>query len=299
MGLLLSTPLTVCIVVLGRYVPQFEFLNTLLGDEPVLPQDARLYQRLLAGDQEEVSQFVDEYLAEHPAAEFYDRVLVPALNQAQTDAQAGNLGSDRQQFILQTTRTLVDELRERPARELIPDAAADAFVENAPTDVPAAPPARIHPEELPLRVLIVPVKTEADELAGDMLAHLFALGDVGSKTLSHKALANEVLDAVAADEVGIVCLSLVRPFAVMQARYLTKRLRKRFPQLKVLIGLWDSKRPSVGSHRNLQTVQADWVVESFGGALAEICPLVHCLPNPALESTPENALRAAETVPAA
>ncbi len=107
-GLLLSTPLTVCIVVLGRYVPQLEFLNTLLGDEPVLPQDARLYQRLLAADQEEVSQVVDEYLAEHPVAEFYDRVLIPTLNQTQTDAQQGNLGIDRQESILQTTRILVD-----------------------------------------------------------------------------------------------------------------------------------------------------------------------------------------------
>lgn len=139
-GLLLSTPLTVCIVVLGRYVPQLEFLNTLLGDEPVLPQDSRLYQRLLAADQEEVSQLVDEYLVEHPVAEFYDRVLIPALNQAQTDAQQGNLGSDRQEFILQTTRTLVDDLRERPAREMIPDAAGKAVDEGTQVDATVVPP---------------------------------------------------------------------------------------------------------------------------------------------------------------
>ncbi len=84
----------------------------------------------------------------------------------------------------------------------------------------------------------------------------------------------------------------------MQARYLTKRLRARFPQIKILIGLWDSKRPSVGSHRNLQTVHADWMVESLGEALSEICPLAHCLPNPALEATPEDALQVAQVVPA-
>ena len=191
-------------------------------------------------------------------------------------------------------RTLVDELRERPARELIPDAVEEVVNATAPV----APPAPVHPEELPLRVLIVPVKTAADELAGGMLAHLFMLGGVGSKTLSHKALANEVLDSVAADEVGIVCPSLVRPFAVMQARYLTKRLRTRFPQIKILIGLWDSKRLSVGSHRNLQTVHADWVVTSLGEALSEVCPLAHCLPNPAFEGTPKAALQVAQVVPA-
>ncbi len=88
-GLLLSTPLTVCIVVLGRYVPQLEFLHTLLGDEPVMPLDARLYQRLLALDQEEVSELVDEYLEDHTPIQFYDEVLLPALNQAQIDARHG------------------------------------------------------------------------------------------------------------------------------------------------------------------------------------------------------------------
>ena len=301
-GLLLSTPLTVCIVVLGRYVPQLEFLHTMLGDEPVLPQDARLYQRLLAADQEEVSQLVDEYLAGHPVAEFYDAVLIPTLNQAQTDAQQGNLGTDRQEFILQTTHTLVDELRERPSEELIPKAAVEAAIESAETDVtktiPTLPAAPAHAEDLPLRVLILPVKHAADELAGDMLSHLLTLGGVGSKVLSHKALANEALDAFTHCEADIVCLSLIRPFAVMQARYVAKRLRSRYPQLKILIGLWDVKRPAVGSRKNLQTVHADWVVESLGDAILQVCPIVHCLPNPALEATSEDALKAAQNLPA-
>ncbi len=295
MGLLLSTPLTVCIVVLGRYVPQLEFLHTLLGDEPVLPQDARLYQRLLAADQEEISQLVDEYLAEHPVAEFYDSVLIPTLNQAQTDAQQGSLGEDRQDFILQTTHTLVAELRERPTVELIPKAAVKAVAESAGATpdkaVSALPAVAAHAEDLPLRVLILPVKNAADELAGEMLSHLLTLGGVGSKVLSYKVLANEAVDTFAACEADIVCLSLVRPFAVMQARYLAKRMRTRYPQLKIVIGLWDTKRPAVGSRRNLQTVHADWVAESLGDAITQICPLVHCLPNPALEPTPEDAVR--------
>ena len=302
-GLLLSTPLTVCIVVLGRYVPQLEFLHTLLGDEPVLPQDARLYQRLLASDQEEISLLVDEYLAGHPVAEFYDSVLIPTLNQAQTDAQQGSLDADRQDFILQTTHTLLDELRERPSAELIPKAAVEAAAETSETRVSQATPVTTVPlaraEDFPLRVLILPVKNAADELAGDMLAHLLTLGGVGSKVLSSKALVNEALDAFANCDADIVCLSLVRPFAVMQARYLAKRLRTRYPRLKILIGLWDSKRPAVGSRRNLQTVHADWVVESLGDAISQVCPIVHCLPNPALEATPEDAVRAAQPKPAA
>ncbi len=295
-GLLLSTPLTVCIVVLGRYVPQLEFLHTLLGDEPVLPQDARLYQRLLAADQEESSRLVDEYLAGHPVAEFYDEVLIPTLNQAQTDAQQGSLGPDRLEWILQTTHILLDELRDRPAEELMPRAAADAAEREEKTGEPAAsalPPVPLQAGDLPLRVLILPVKTAADELAANMLSHLLTLGAVGSKVLSHKALVNEAVDALAECEADMVYLSLARPFAVLQARHLAKRLRTRYPQLKIGIGLWDSKRPAAGSRRNLQTVHADWVVESLGEAISQVCPVAHCLPNPALEATPQEAVQAA------
>ena len=133
-------------------------------------------------------------------------------------------------------------------------------------------------EALPVRVLIMPVKTEEDELAGMMLAHLMALGGVGSETLSAKTLANETLEAVAAKGVSVVCLSAVRPFAVMQARYLAKRLRAQFPDLKILVGLWDGKRPAAGSHRNLQSAPADWVVDTLAQAISEVCPVVHCGP---------------------
>ncbi len=280
-GLLLSTPMTVCIVVLGRYVPQLAFVHTLLGDEPVLPQDARLYQRLLAADQEEVSVVVDEYLAEHPLVEFYDAVLLPALNLAQNDARQGNLAEDRQEFILQTVHTLVDELRDRPPEALLPVATANDTAEEPAAEAKEdpAPAASARPEpalDLQPRVLIVPVKTELDEVAGTMFAHLLALGKVGSEVLSAKALVNEALQAVDRLQVEVVCLSALRPFQVMQARHLAKRLRARFPELKILIGLWDSKRPSVGAHRNLQTVHADWVVETMAEALMQVCPVVRC-----------------------
>ena len=276
-GLLLSTPLTVCIVVLGRYVPQMAFLHTLLGDEPVLAPESRLYQRLLAFDQEEVSQVVDEYLAAHPVVDFYDQVLVPALNQAQKDAQLGNLGEDRQAFVRQTVATLVEELHERPAETLAASPATEAGPAAAPT-VPAA--------GLPVRVLIVPVKTDADELAARMLAHLFELGSVGSEVLPVRALANEALEAIAERGVDLVCLSALRPFAVMQARYLAKRVRARFPHVKILVGLWDSKKPAETARDNLESARPDWIVHTLAEAISQVCPVAHCQPCAALEPTP-------------
>ena len=278
-GLLLSTPLTVCIVVLGRYVPQMAFLHTLLGDEPVLAPESRLYQRLLAFDQEEVSQVVDEYLAAHPLVDFYDQVLVPALNQAQKDSHLGNLGEDRQSFVRQTVATLVDELHERPAETLTPPAAS----EDGRASVP--PPA--DPAALPVRVLIVPVKTDLDELAARMLAHLFELGSVGSLVLPVRALVNEVLDTVAERGVDLVCLSALRPFAVMQARYLAKRLRARFPQVKILVGLWDAKKPAEAAQHNLESAKPDWIVNKLAEAISQACPVARCQPCAALASAAE------------
>ena len=274
-GLLLSTPLTVCIVVLGRYVPQMAFLHTLLGDEPVLAPESRLYQRLLAFDQEEVSQVVDEYLATHPVVDFYDQVLIPALNQAQKDAHLGNLGEDRQTFVRQTVATLIEEMHERPAETLAaPSAGEDGH--------PAAPPAVHAP--LSVRMLIVPVKTDGDEMAGKMLAHLLELGGVGSEVVSARALAHEALDLIAERKVDLVCLSALRPFAVMQARYLAKRIRARFPQVKIVIGLWDGKKSSEAARNNLESAKPDWIVNTLAEAISQVCPVAHCQPCAALES---------------
>ena len=284
-GLLLSTPLTVCIVVLGRYVPQLEFLHRLLGDEAVVPVEARLYQRLLALDEEESSQLVDDYLTQHSVGEFYDDVLIPTLNQAQLDARQGNVSEDRRQFIRQTVRTLLDDLRDRPAEALAPVPPGKDGEKTVRAI--SAPEPKIPRADLPVKVLIVPVKTEEDELAGIMLAHLFTLAAVGSETLSAKTLANEALETVAAKGVSLVCLSAVRPFAVMQARYLVKRLRTRFPDLKILVGLWDSRRPAIGSRRNLDSAPADWVTETLAGAISESCPVIHCHDSPALATGDE------------
>src|SRR6185295_4908973 len=84
-GLVLSTPLTVCVVVLGRYVPHLSFLHILLGDEPVLEADAHLYQRLLALDQAEPRTIVENYLKTNPLIDLYDSVFIPALNLAEQD----------------------------------------------------------------------------------------------------------------------------------------------------------------------------------------------------------------------
>jgi predicted PurR-regulated permease PerM len=110
-GLLLATPLTVCLVVIGKYVPQLQFLDILLGDEPSLEPPARVYQRLLALDQEEAAELAQTYLTESGSLErVYDDVLLPALAMAEQDRHKGKIDEEREAFINQSMRDMIDEL---------------------------------------------------------------------------------------------------------------------------------------------------------------------------------------------
>ena len=108
-GLLLATPLTVCLLVIGKHVPQLSFLHIMLGNEPVFEPKRRVYQRLLAGDQEEASESVDDYLEQRPLVEVYDTLLIPALALAETDWHHGELDEARHKFILQSLKELIHE----------------------------------------------------------------------------------------------------------------------------------------------------------------------------------------------
>src|SRR5258706_2960114 len=123
-GLLLSTPLTVLIAVTGKYVPQLEFLNILLGDEPALAPKYRFYQRLLAEDVEEADELLAEYLAEKPVVQVYDEVVLPAMSLAEHDWHNDRLDQAKQAAIRQAIRDLVEEVGEKPRK--VPDAPTDA-----------------------------------------------------------------------------------------------------------------------------------------------------------------------------
>ncbi len=162
-GLLLATPLTVCLLVIGKHVPQLTFLDTLLGDEAVFETKTRVYQRLLAGDQEEASELVEESFEHSPLVEVYDTVLIPALAMAETHWHRGDLNEDRYKFMVQSLKETVADLGERQQElklEAGKNAASDAGAESNP----------VSPSDSSrLCILCLPARDEADELAGIML----------------------------------------------------------------------------------------------------------------------------------
>ena len=133
-GLILSTPLTVCLILMGRYVPQLSFLEVLLGDEPVLPVEAHFYQRLLALDPDEAALIAENDLKEKPIGSFYDTVLIPALAMAEQDRHLNTLDATTADFISQSTRDLIEELGERPLETASLDLTKNGGTKNGGTN---------------------------------------------------------------------------------------------------------------------------------------------------------------------
>jgi predicted PurR-regulated permease PerM len=234
-GLFLSTPLTVCLVVLARHIPQLSFLHILLGDEPVLSPEARYYQRLLATDQNEARQVLENYLKEKPLIDLYDFVLVPALNLAEQDRHSNNLDESSERFVCQSTKEIIEELAETPVRQ--PEA-SEPEDEVSLSDRPAVPLLSPTNSSSAARVVCVPARDEADEIVGIMLAQLLERAGHSSVSISIGTTA-EMLTQVAEEKPDLVCISALPPFALGHARALHKKLHAQLPDVKILVGMWN------------------------------------------------------------
>lgn len=224
-GLILSTPLTVCLVLLGRYVPQLSFLEVILGDEPALRPEELFYQRLLAMDQDEARNIVEIQLKEKSLESLYETVLIPALRLAEEDRHMDAYGERTSEFISQSTRELIDDLGDRVARQ-------DA--ENQVKETSARSDRRLFDRE----IVCVPARDEADELVGMMFSQVLRQAGYGATYLAIGTV-DEMLERVGKGNYRIALVSALPPFAVGQARSLCKRMRARFPDLVIVIGLWE------------------------------------------------------------
>jgi predicted PurR-regulated permease PerM/methanogenic corrinoid protein MtbC1 len=250
-GLLMATPLTVCLVVIGRYVPQLQFLDVLLGDQPPLPVEAQVYHRLLAMDSSEVGAVLESCMKERTVAQFYDGVLIPALILAERDRHRGELSPERQEFIDTTIRDWIDELAGRTV------AAVKLGLRTAVGQATAE------------RLVCVPAHDVADELAGHMFAQLAVRG--GTPHVLEAGMArSEVLRRLAELGAEQVFISALAPFAYTQAREVCKGLRSHFPKLRIVVALWDLRAEADRYRRRLTAAGADEVVATLEEAVRAI-----------------------------
>ena len=253
-GLILSTPLTLCLILAGRYFPQLGFLEVLLGDEPVLRPEQMYYQRLLAMDQDEARNVAGDYLRDRTLDDFYQSVLIPALRLAEEDRHSDALGDRSSEFISQTTRELIDDLGERIVSPEVAEsdpALSDTTIETA-------------------SVVCVPARDEADELVGMMLAQLLRQkGFHRARSLTIGSV-EEMLAQVGEGGFSIVCVSALPPFAVGQARSLCKHLRARFPEIAIVVGLWGFTGGVPRAQERVGSACTDAVCTSLSEAMLQI-----------------------------
>jgi predicted PurR-regulated permease PerM len=266
-GLILSTPLTVCVVVLGRHIPQLSFLHILLGDEPVLAAEAQIYQRLLAMDQSEAQSIVGQSLKGKPLVELYDSVLIPALNMAEQDRHKGAIDAAREEFLFLSIHEMIVEFSEYQL--------ADGSPENSAPMADAA-------ERPNARILCIPAHDRADEVTAAMLAQL--LEQQGFPTLSFSVDGSSPNDWLALIEAGrsdIVCISALPPYAFAPARAMCKQIRERFPKLRIIVGVWGFAGDTNKAKARFERTQPDRLSTSLAEALAHVQELTRPAPEPA------------------
>jgi predicted PurR-regulated permease PerM len=208
-GLLLATPLTVCLAVLGKYVPSLGFLDLLLGDKPPIAPEQRFYQRLLAGDETELFAFVEEYTDRQEFAELFDQMIVPALRQGEQDYSSGTISREERQELFQRVRDALGSI--------------DGFNFAEGGEFGAC--------------VIVPSRSEGDELAAHMMAFLLQKRGVRGSVVSHRSLASEVAARLGDGKNPWLCVSAVSPISGRNGEVLLRRLASS-GGLRTILGLW-------------------------------------------------------------
>lgn len=212
-GLILSGPLTVCLLVLGRHVRRFEFLAVLLGDEPPLEPKVAFYQRLAARDQDEAAEVALAAATESGPDAAFDAVLLPALCLARRDHDEGDLDPSDLRFVVRGTREIAEEVSELRA----------PLIESAEDRV---------------RVLVCPARDEAEHVAAELFARTLDPNRWDVKVAGDETLASELVELVATFRPAVVVIGTLPPGGVTHARYLLARLRQRFPAVKLVVGRW-------------------------------------------------------------
>jgi len=233
-GLLLSTPLTMCFVVLGRHVESLKFLDVMLGDQPALSFEESLYLRMLAEDPDEAADEAEAFLKENSLSAYYDEVAARALMLAQADVNRGVLDPLRQSRICEAIKGLIHNL-------------ADRKDEDAAGEAEPPPTWRNHP------VLCVAGRGPLDEGAALLLVDMLGKYGLGARVVSSDETSAAHIDQLPIDGVRLVCVSYLEPGTFKNARYQVRRLKKHFPEVVMMAIFWGL---SEDNSRYLDSIEA-------------------------------------------
>jgi predicted PurR-regulated permease PerM len=243
-GLVLATPLTVCLVVLGRHVERFAFLDVMLGDRPALLPSELFYQRMLAEDPAEAVDKAEEFLKERSLSAYYDDVALPGLQLAQNDLARGGLDRQQTEVIKQAVIEVVDDLEDEEDRTPVGgatrDAEAAAAVESASERIADLPV--LAKEELTAAwqgtILCAAGRSPLDEAAATMLAQLLRKHGLEARVESAEAVGIFNVSRLEVSGIAMICVSYLDGTSPAHMRYVIRRLRRRLPGVKIVLGCW-------------------------------------------------------------
>jgi len=271
-GLILSMPLTLCLVVLGRHIDRLEFIDVLLGDQPALTPAESFYQRILAGDTDEALDQAEVLLRDRPLSSYYDEVALKGLQLAANDSVRGVLTDEQLRNIQDAIEGVAADLADHndtdvPASK--PDAGNSPVAQTvaAPQVLPApADAARGLPPEWagPTPILCVAGRGALDEAACTLLAQLLGKHGLHARIVSQETVSRAGIGSLDVAGVAMVCVSYLEASgSPAPLRYMMRRLRQRLPGAPILVGLWQADAAVLGDERLRAMIGADHYVTSL------------------------------------
>lgn len=280
-GLLIATPLTLCLVVLGRHVERLEFLDVLLGDRPALTPAENLYQRMLAGDPDEALESAELLLKERSLTSYYDEVALKGLQLAANDATRGVMTKRQLEQVKDVIEALVQDLSGHEDVEPPPEETQDEPVASPESDKPAikepAAPETLPPgETIPAAwkaegaIMCIAGRGPLDEAAAGMLAQLLEKHGLETRLVPHEAVSRNAIMELDMTGVQMMCISYLEISGTpAHLRYLLRRLRKQVPKAPILVGLWPAEDAVLKSESLRTTLGADYYVSSLREAVVQ------------------------------
>lgn len=255
LGLVLAAPLTVCLVMLGKYVPQLKFFDLLLGDQPPLTADLHFYQRLLARDQDEASDIAREQLQSLSFVEVCDRIFVPAVIQSKRDWANDRLSQADAVYIVQATQEIAEEQSLAPTPTL----------EEEPRELDA----NGHPSRR-VSLFVCAASDQADQAAATIFTRLLDPQLFDVESVGTAALVSEIIARIEVEQPAAICIAALPPGGLARTRLMCKRLRTRFPKLTIIVGRW-GLAANVDANRNqLVAGGANFVYATLAETLNEL-----------------------------
>jgi predicted PurR-regulated permease PerM len=236
-GLALSTPLTVCLLVIGRHLPQLSFLDVMLGSRPALEPTSRMYQRLLAGNSADAIELAEESVAGSSPRQFYEDVGIPVLRMATLDHRLQEASAEHRHRIMTGMAAVIEELRTHYAAER---------------------------PETPLEALCIGSRWTVDTLGAGMAAHALALDGVAAAAAPNAAgaVTADLIASLGSEGAKVFVLSYFSPNPQEHAQYFARRLKRRWPESKVVLALWNVESAEIAA-----LPIADWGVDSAVGSI--------------------------------